>query len=239
MSKPIELTQSQIKALQSGATMFLFPINFIDDFKMKKIKDDYNYYNKIFTHNKKEQEEFEYIFSVWNLNKCTNCRYNLCISDCSSIVTFNIFNKTMNRDNVVDCINILDSPINKGDKDIFVKEEFQLNGYDFWNVIYKNTCLNIPTPFKWIPASQMTKEQSRYSFKECIDVKVVKVQDWMKYLNTKNKKAIESFTFHVSNEPISQKRRRAFELFYNQQLKEQNINRTYEDNDYVFLIEFA
>lgn len=221
--KSIELTQSQIKALQSGATMFLFPINFIDDFKMKKIKDDYNYYNKIFTHNKKEQEEFEYILSVWNLNKCTNCRYNLCISDCSSIVTFNIFNKTMNRDNVVDCINILDSPIQKGDKDIFVKEEFQLNGYDFWNVIYKNTCLNIPTPFKWIPASQMTKEQSRYSFSECIDVKIVKVQD-ITYEQISDIQIDCSITFKD---------------FYNQQMKEQNINRTYEDNDYVFLVEFA
>ncbi|MFY4844622.1 hypothetical protein ACOTVP_08795 [Aliarcobacter butzleri] len=32
-----------------------------------------------------------------------------------------------------------------------------------------------------------------------------------------------------------------YELFvnlYNQQMKEQNINRTYEDNDYVFLVEF-
>ena len=30
-----------------------------------------------------------------------------------------------------------------------------------------------------------------------------------------------------------------FDDWYNQQLKEQNINRTYEDNDYVFLVEFA
>ena len=172
--KSIELTQSQIKALQSGATMFLFPIS---DYDLNRINKGYSIGDSI--------------------------------------------------------------TINKGDKDIFVKEEFQLNGYDFLNVIYKNTCLNIPTPFKWIPASQMTKEQSRYSFSECIDVRIVKVQDWIKYLDTKNKKAIESFTFHVSNEPISQKRRRAFESLYNQQMKEQNINRTYEDNDYVFLVEFA
>ncbi len=232
MSKGIELTQYQIKAYEDGATMFMFPINFIDDFKMKKIKDDYNYYNKIFTLNKKEQEEFEYILSVWNLNKCTNCRHNLCISDCSSIVTFNIFNKTMNRDNVVDCINILDSHINKGDKDIFVKEEFQLNGYDFWNVIYKNTCLNIPTPFKWIPASQMTKEQSRYSFSECIDAKVIRVKN----ITYEDKlKICQKFTY-VEN---AFWRTKYFKDFYNQQMKEQNINRTYEDNDYVFLVEFA
>ena len=30
-----------------------------------------------------------------------------------------------------------------------------------------------------------------------------------------------------------------FDDWYNQQMKEQNINRTYKDNDYVFLVEFA
>jgi len=156
--KSIELTQSQIKALQSGATMFIFPIS---DYDLNRINKGYSIGDSI--------------------------------------------------------------PINKGDKDIFVKEEFQLNGYDFWNVIYKNTCLNIPTPFKWIPASQMTKEQSRYSFSECIDVKIVKVQD-ITYEQISDIQIDCSITFKD---------------FYNQQMKEQNINRTYEDNDYVFLVEFA
>ena len=216
MSKPIELTQSQIKALQSGATMFLLPID-INKISINLNEENGLYFNSAY--------KFECSYCKGKDSQCTDCygKGYIWDLDCESKEEF--IAKY--------------SPIQKGNKDIFVKEEFQLNGYDFWNVIYKNTCLNIPTPFKWIPASQMTKEQSRYSFSECIDVKVVRVQGWMKYLNTKNKKAIESFTFHVSNEPISQKRRRAFESFYNQQLKEQNINRTYEDNDYIFLVEFA
>ena len=214
--KSIELTPSQIKALQSSATMFLFPID-INKISINLNEENGLYFNSAY--------KFECSYCKGKDSQCTDCygKGYIWDLDCESKEEF--IAKY--------------SPINKGDKDIFVKEEFQLNGYDFWNVIYKNTCLNIPTPFKWITASQMTKEQSRYSFKECIAVRIVKVQGWMKYLNTKNKKAIESFTFHVSNEPISQKRRRAFESFYNQQMKEQNINRTYEDNDYVFLIEFA
>lgn len=179
--KSIELTQSQIKALQSGATMFIFPIS---DYDLNRINKGYSIGDSI--------------------------------------------------------------PINKGDKDIFGQEEFWQYEND---ILYKSNSdsdeemlLNgdyEPTSsFIWSNASQMTKEQSRFSFNECIDVRIVKVQDWIKYLDTKNKKAIESFTFHVSNEPISQKRRRAFESFYNQQMKEQNINRTYEYNDYVFLVEF-
>ena len=166
-SKGIELTPIQIKALESGATMFIFPIS---DYDLNRINKGYS---------------------------------------------------------IGDSIHI-----NKSDKDIFVQEEFQLNGYDFWNVIYKNTCLNIPTPFKWIPASQMTKEQSRYSFSECIAVRIVKVQD----ITYEDKlKICQKFTY-VEN---AFWRTKYFKDFYNQQMKEQNINRTYEDNDYVFLVEFA
>ena len=170
MNKSIELTQSQIKALQSGASMFILPIS---DYDLNRIDKGYS---------------------------------------------------------------IGDSfPIQKGNKDIFVKEEFCIDNTGLVN--YRNDFnFNVNLTYH---KSRMTKEQSRYSFSECIDVKIVRVQDWMKYLNTKNKKAIESFTFHISNEPISQKRRRAFKSFYNQQMQEQNINRTYEDNDYVFLAEFA
>ena len=79
----------------------------------------------------------------------------------------------------------------------------------------------------------MTKEQSRYSFNECIDAKAIRGKDItyeskieiIGHINTNmelNKDAYnENFIYH-----------------YNQQLKEQNINRTYKDNDYVFLVEF-
>ena len=213
--KSIELTQSQIKALQSGATMFLFPIK-LQGFTML------------------ERNEFKEI-------TCEHCgtimyaSYSYICPNCEGSMCYRNF------------------PLHKGDKDIFVQEEFTTDSdeeygindelvyysdtEDYWFGTHEDN----PQKYRnqWQPASKMTKEQSRYSFNECIDAKAIRVQDWMKYLNTKNKKAIESFTFHVSNEPISQKRRRAFESFYNQQLKEQNINRTYEDNDYIFLVEFA
>lgn len=176
MSKGIELTQSQIKALQSGATMFIFPIS---DYDLNRINKGY---------------------SIGDSN-----------------------------------------PINKGDKDIFVQEEFWQYEND---ILYKSNSdsdeemlLNgdyEPTSsFIWSNASQMTKEQSRFSFNECIDAKAIRVKDItieskikiIGHINTNmelNKDAYnENFIYH-----------------YNKQLKEQNINRTYEDNDYVFLVEF-
>ena len=68
----------------------------------------------------------------------------------------------------------------------------------------------------------MTKEQSRYSFNECIDIKVVRVQE-----------------INIKDIPKIQTEMWMFDDWYIQQMKEQNINRTYEDNDYVFLVEFA
>ena len=117
------------------------------------------------------------------------------------------------------------SPIQKGDKDIFVQEDFRFNEYGDYE--YK-TGLNTKVTShlninQWKPASKMTKEQSRYSFNEWIDVIVVRVKD-ITYEQISDIQIDCSITF---------------EDFYNQQLKEQNINRTYEDNDYVFLVEFA
>ena len=65
-------------------------------------------------------------------------------------------------------------------------------------------------------------ENTQYSFSECINVRVVRVKD-ITYEQISDIQIDCSITF---------------EDFYNQQLKEQNINRTYEDNDYVFLVEF-
>ena len=133
------------------------------------------------------------------------------------------------------------STIQKGDKDIFVQEEFWQYEND---ILYKSNSdsdeemlLNgdyEPTSsFIWSNASQMTKEQSRYSFNECIDAKAIRVKDItieskikiIGHINTNmelNKDAYnENFIYH-----------------YNQQMQEQKINRTYKDNDYVFLVEF-
>lgn len=77
----------------------------------------------------------------------------------------------------------------------------------------------------WQPASQMTKEQSRYSFKEVLDVRVVRVQD----LEIKEMQKVTGNNGVEITKPYAE--------FYNQQMKEIGLERTYQDNDYVFLIE--
>ena len=115
------------------------------------------------------------------------------------------------------------STIQKGDKDIFVQEDFRFNEYGDYE--YK-TGLNTKVTShlninQWQKASKMTKEQSRYSFNECIDAKAIRVQE-----------------INIKDIPKIQTEMWMFDDWYNQQMKEQNINRTYEDNDYVFLVEF-
>jgi len=115
------------------------------------------------------------------------------------------------------------TPIQKGDKDIFIKEEFRL--YTETQIDYKADTPNIN--LDWEDASKMTKEQSRYTISECIDVRDVRVKDI---------KAVEMCDIiSAKNKDISNYN--DFIVCYNNQLKEHNINRTYEDNDYVFLIE--
>lgn len=177
--KSIELTQSQIKAKEAGASMFLFPI--------KNIKNNI-YLDEFF------------------------------IKDYA--------------------------PVQKGDKDIFVQEEFE-EEYS-GRIIYKEKVIPdehglvyfedefqdfIPyeyLDYVWQSAQQMTKEQSRYSFAECIDFRAVRVKN----ICGNHKAEIMGMADYLGY--IQDK----FESFYNQQLKEKNINRTYEDNDYVFLAEF-
>lgn len=127
-------------------------------------------------------------------------------------------------------------PFQKGDKDIWVKEKFRiLNVYENNKTLiqYKSGRYE-DKYYKWQPALQMTKKQSRYTI-DCLDVKVVKVQDLSleeieKYIG-KNSFIIcdefEQFRFNL----------RKLKKYYNTQLKEANINRTYKNNDYVFLAE--
>ena len=105
-------------------------------------------------------------------------------------------------------------PIQVGDKNIFVKENFL--DYDEIKCGYVTYSKAVKRP-----ALQMTKEQSWNNFEECIDIKIVRVQD------------IPTLCI-----PKITARTEMLYSFYNQQMKEQGINRTYEDNDYVFLIEF-
>lgn len=161
MSKSIELTPIQIKALQSGATMFIISIN------------------------KLQQKDIDNKFFINNF-----------------------------------------SPIQKNDKDIFVKEKFNCIGDCNFGIPCQN-CGSNGQGIGIFQASQMTKEQSRFSFSECIDVRVVRVRD-IKIVDI-SKLLGDEFYDNFG---------RTIDKFYNQQMQEQNINKTYEDNDYIFLVEF-
>lgn len=63
-------------------------------------------------------------------------------------------------------------------------------------------------------------EESRFTDLIVKAIEVKRVDEVFKKLDTKNKKAYESFTYHRNDEPINQKRRRGFDIF----LKEQNIS---------------
>ena len=114
-----------------------------------------------------------------------------------------------------------DAPIQVDDKDIFVKEEF----FEYEDI--KTQYFTYSRAVKR-PASQMTKEQSWNNFEKCVDVKIVNPKD----ICGNDKANIigqEDYLGYIEDK---------FEEFYNQQMKEQNLDRTYQDNDYVFLIEF-
>lgn len=104
------------------------------------------------------------------------------------------------------------SPIKQGDKDIFINEK-------------TITCSNCNFEQSWIELEEIKSLQEcpycgycnevvADTFNECIDVKIVRVQDieWV-------------MGYH-------------FQRFYNRCMEERNINRTYKDNDYVFSVEF-
>lgn len=154
--KAVELTQSQIKALEGGASMLILPIVGIS-IKNYKVLDVKSFI------------------------------YDWCL-------------------------------LQKGDK-FFIQEDFVMIVNDICEV-------------KQL-ASQMTYEQSRFKDLECVNVRVVKVQN-IEYETSFKIRGIKKSTFWSDCEnEIGM-----LEDFYNQQMKEQNINRTYEDNDYVFLVEF-
>lgn len=203
MSKGIELTPSQIKAYENGATMFLFPCKTVKIPMTRKGK------NVGFT-------------TQQNIN--------------------------------------LDSfKIKKGDKDIFIQEDFIDGGEvvgdtddcgymecwleqtgiakernkiayvsDFEEMKKENISINLED-IEISKASKMTKDQARHFFDECIDIRIVNVQG-------RNEREIIKMIGNYANRHIFIYN--DFKEFYNRQMQEQNISRTYEDNDYVFLVEF-
>ncbi len=163
----IELTKSQIKAYENGASMFMIPLSIPTGYEFQGFSS-------------KDK-------SIWRAN-------------------------FWNGENIL----FVDLPFQKDDKDIFVKEDFYVyNGTTFYHgdEMY-NSNLNYNS-------SRMTKEQSRYTFGECIDIKIKTVRD----IKLKEWQELGTCLFDSKN-------------FYNQQMREQNIAKTYNDNDYVFLVQF-
>ena len=201
MNKSIELTESQIKAYENGATMFLF---FADKYRIESEFDICKFPVK-----KGDKDIFvqeEYKIGYWNsktyqmafdykIGKNTELKYQYIES----------FNKM-----VEDSIKQLKAKNIKPDK--------------YGNYKWKK----FNSPLDWYSASQMTKDQSRYSFKECTNIQVVRVADICGNDKANIIGEEDKFGYILDD----------FKSFYNQQLKEQNINRTYSDNDYVFLVEF-
>lgn len=128
-------------------------------------------------------------------------------------------------------------PIKKGDKDIFIKEDRyeNIDGNFYFNTVKTDD-------FNWYPASLMTKNESRYSFSKCIDVVgPIRVHE---ISGSHLKKLLYEVPNTIMEQSLSfwkksvENRYQEFIKYYNQQLREQNIERKYQDNDYIFLIEF-
>lgn len=166
----IDLTKSQIKAYENGATIVMIPLSIPAGYEYQGLsaKDD----------------------NIWRAN-------------------------FWNGENIL----FVDLPFQKDDKDIFVKEEFW--EHETRNVFYKAENENIRNDKYWLSASEMTKEQSRYLFSECTDIKIKKVQD----IKLKEWQELGTCLFDSKK-------------FYNQQMQEQKIAKTYDDNEYVFLVQF-
>lgn len=194
MNKKIQLTPSQIKAYENGATAFLIPI--VD----------------------------------LSINDIKNIQYILRIG--KEQIVFKPLNEKIKL-----------MPIQIGDKDIFVQEEFYQKNLickpyyasDFNENRYKDFIGS------WQSASKMIKEQSRYSFSECIDIKIIKVQELIGFDLNKLLYEVENTIMEKGISYWKKSVKKRFDElveYYNQQLIEQNINKTYENNDYVFFIEF-
>lgn len=140
------------------------------------------------------------------------------------------------------------SPLQIGDKNVWTKEDLVLCKqcgemiYQF-NYHKNPKCPKCGESFitekAFQPASQMTKEQSRYTLKEILNVNIVRVQDLKLFelLEITRKPIVLAKSIGFCDKQHIKFKEKYFIDFYNQQLKEQNINSTYQDNDYIFLAE--
>lgn len=207
MSKSIELTTSQIKALENGATMLMFPVI------------------------QKDNKGDEYSLSIKNnyINGIIEKNYR--------IYRF--------KQPVKDFI-AHEFEFQKGDKDVWVKEEFSDSRKDYDNKIkYKaDDTKNKIQLCDWQPASQMTKEQSRYSI-DCLDIRIVRPSEISKVgyfdgadINEDILKGLGlDWIGYFNRESYEEIGHGLFKDLYNQQMQECGLNRTYQGNDYIFLVE--
>lgn len=127
----------------------------------------------------------------------------------------------------IDCFIEIKAPIQKGDKNIQVRtQEYEIGLTD--DEIHSMGCAYLGEQY------QMTYDVIG-KIEEIIDVKIIKVQDVpiKDLINILGEINLQSLLVEAHNNILGH-----FKEFYNQQLQEQNINRTYEDNDYIFLIKF-
>ena len=147
------------------------------------------------------------------------------------------------------------SPLQIGAKDIYIKEEFAMESEEpatekaiklsenKWIYYKEDYSFMLKELYSWQPASQMTKEQSRYSINEVIDMRAARATDIntndMLKLGYKYDKNCFSKYDDIGDQNYSIRCSLVDNLVngYNTQLKEQNINRTYEDDDYIILME--
>jgi len=191
MNKSIELTQSQIKAYQNRATMFMFPCEQVG-FRQKFIARCHRCQKETLQHYMGEKE---YI--------CLECGHKdikvLGHSDENFRTQYHY-----------------DFPLQKGDKNVLITEKEivckKCNKKQTWyaleDKISEQEC----------PYCGYYNEVIADSFKEILDARVIRVQELTVY--QKHKLYANSI-----------------EDYYNQQMKELGLERTYKDNDYVFLFE--
>ena len=157
-------------------------------------------------------------------------------------------------------------PVQKGDKDIWIAEDYfyieQTKEYLFKDMFFNgkitlNETYNI-SDFSWQPYSQMTKEQSRHTISEILDVRVVRVHDIPDSIFEKLGLQIHGGvqiadtdcygdTYYTVGTPKESDCGMYIENLYNEEqfdlaidelLGKHGICSTYEDNDYVFLVEY-
>lgn len=293
MSKSIELTSSQIKAFETGATMFIFSITDYDQRRIEsgysigdslpvwkgdkdvwikeefqdaeqssvsdnpiplyfKIREllDYNEDTGIFAwkkNNKIAGTKHSAGYTVITIDKVKYYAHRLAWiymngEEAKEQIDHINHDRNDNRFN-----NLRESSIHENgkNKSIYINNKSGVNGVAFiedrnrWRASTRTNGVSInlgyfKTKEEAIKAREKHNKEHifhenhgkpRYYFKEVLDVRVVRVQD----LEIKEMQKVTGNNGVEITKPYAE--------FYNQQMKEIGLERTYQDNDYVFLIE--